>query len=124
MRPYVLGENAYVVLDGDLDISRRTELLAALPDPRALKHVMINLTRVGYVDSFILGALVQFRANFIAAGGRPEDLMLVLPRKGILERTFELTGLAKLFSIAYAEPADRIDEARHSSTSPGMTRNL
>lgn len=110
MRPYVLGENAYVVLDGDLDISRRTELLAALPDPHALKNVVINLTRVNYVDSFVLGSLVQFRANFIAAGGKPESLMLVLPREGILERTFDLTGLNKLFSIAYVEPAERLEE--------------
>lgn len=110
MRPYVLGENAYVVLDGDLDISRRTELLAALPDASALKHVVINLTRVSYIDSFMLGSLVQFRANFIAAGGKPENVMLVLPRKGILERTFELTGLNKLFAIAYAEPANVLED--------------
>lgn len=110
MRPYVLGENAYVVLDGDLDMSRRTELLAALPDPRALKHAVINLTHVAYIDSFMLGALVQFRANFVAAGNEPSNLMLVLLRGGILERTFELTGLNKLFSIAYVEPAERIED--------------
>lgn len=110
MRPYILGENAYVVLDGDLDISRRTELLAALPDPSVLKHIVINLTRVRYIDSFMLGSLVQFRANFITGGGKPENLMLVLPRGAVLERTFELTGLSKLFCIAYVEPADRVEE--------------
>lgn len=110
MRPYVLGENAYVVLDGDLDIGRRAELLAALPEASALKHIVINLTRVDYIDSFMLGSLVQFRANFIAAGGKPENVMLVVPRGGILERTFELTGLNKLFCIAYVEPAERVEE--------------
>lgn len=110
MRPYVLGETAYVVLDGDLDVTRKTEVLAALPDARALKHAVINLTRVSYIDSFMLGSLVQFRANFVAAGGKPENLMLVLPRGGILERTFELTGLTKLFSIAYVETVERISE--------------
>lgn len=110
MRPYILGENAYVVLDGDLDFSRRTELLAALPDPSALRNVVINLTRVTYIDSFMLGSLVQFRANFIAGGGKPENVMLVLPRTGILERTFELTGLNKLFSVAYVETAERVDD--------------
>lgn len=110
MRPYVQGENAYVVLDGDLDISRRTELLAALPDAKALKHVVINLTRVSFIDSFMLGSLVQFRANFIAGGGKPDDVMLVLPREGVLARTFELTGLNKLFAIAYAENAARMEE--------------
>lgn len=110
MRPYILGENAYVVLEGDLDLTRRTELLAALPDPHSLKHVVINLTRVSFIDSFMLGALVQFRANFIAAGGRPENVLLVLPRAGIMERTFELTGLNKLFAVAYVEPADRIED--------------
>lgn len=108
MRPYVLGETAYVVLDGDLDVTRRVEVLAALPDARALRHAVINLTRVTYIDSFMLGSLVQFRANFLAASGKPENLMLVLPRGGILERTFELTGLNKLFSIAYVETAERI----------------
>jgi anti-anti-sigma factor len=110
MRPYVVGENAYVVLEGDLDMPRRTELLAALPDPRALKHAVINLARVTYIDSFMLGVLVQFRANFAAAGNAPSNLMLVVPRGGILERTFELTGLNKLFSIAYVEPSERIEE--------------
>jgi anti-anti-sigma factor len=110
VRPYIAGENAYVVLDGDVDMSRRTELVAALPDPQPLKHAVINLTRVSYIDSFMLGALVQWRSNFIAAGGAPEDLILVLPRGGILQRTFELTGLHKLFSIAYVEPAERVAE--------------
>lgn len=110
MRPYVLGENAYVVLDGELDFSRRTELVAALPDAAVLRNVVINLTRVTYIDSFMLGSLVQFRANFIAGGGKPENIMLVLPRTGILERTFELTGLNKLFSIAYVETADSLDD--------------
>jgi anti-anti-sigma factor len=106
VRPYVLGETAYVVLDGDLNITRRTEVLAALPDARTLRHAVINLTRVSYIDSFVLGSLVQFRANFVAAGGKPENLMLVLPRDAILARTFELTGLNKLFSIAYATPPE------------------
>ncbi|HEY1978072.1 MAG TPA: STAS domain-containing protein [Candidatus Baltobacteraceae bacterium] len=110
MRPYVLGENAYVVLDGDLDISRKTEVLAALPEASVLRNVVINLTRVSYIDSFMLGSLVQFRANFIAGGGTPENLMLVLPRGGILERTFELTGLNKLFCIASLEAAPRVEE--------------
>jgi len=110
VRPYVLGENAYVVLDGDLDMTRRTELLAALPPPQALKHVVINLTRVTYIDSFMLGALVQFRANFVAGGAKPENLMLLVPRGGVLERTFELTGLNKLFLIAYVEPWAKIEE--------------
>jgi anti-anti-sigma factor len=110
MRPYVLGENAYVVLDGDLDISRRTELLAALPDPKTIKHIVINLTRVTYIDSFVLGALVQFRSNFLASNGKPDNFMLVVSRAGVLERAFELTGLNKLFTIAYVEPADRIED--------------
>lgn len=111
MRPYVLGENAYVVLDGDLDSSRRSELLAALPPPDTLKHVVINMTRVGYIDSFMLGALVQFRANFVAGGAKPENLILLVPRGGILERTLELTGLNKLFPIAYVEPSAKIEDA-------------
>lgn len=118
MRPYVLGENAYVVLDGDLDITRKTELLAALPDASALKHAVINLSRVTYIDSFMLGSLVQFRANFIAAGGKPENLMLVLPRGGILERTFELTGLNKLFPIAYVEARERFAEPASTLATP------
>jgi anti-anti-sigma factor len=108
VRPYVLGENAYVVLDGELDLSRKGELTAALPDPKSLKHVVINLTRVTYIDSFMLGALVQFRTNFVAAGGDPSNLILVLPHDGDLPRTFELTGLDKLFSIAHVDMGQRI----------------
>jgi anti-anti-sigma factor len=107
LRPYVLGENAYVVLDGELDLSRRTELLAALPDPKKIKHAVVNLLRATYVDSFMLGVLVQFRNNFIAGGGDPDDLLILLPREGVLRRTFEMTGLHKLFPMAYIEPAER-----------------
>jgi anti-anti-sigma factor len=104
LRPYVLGESAYVVLDGELDLSRKSELIAALPDPKTLKHAVINLTHATYLDSFMLGALVQFRTNFISGGGDPNNLMIVLPEQGVLRRTFEITGLHKLFPVAYAQP--------------------
>ena len=95
--------SAYVVLEGDLDIFRKSEVASALPDPARVDSVVINCSRAAYIDSLVLGMLVQFRRQFVAAGGDPRALVLMLPREGPIRRTFELTGLTRLFEIAYSE---------------------
>jgi anti-anti-sigma factor len=98
--------SAYVVLDGDLDLFRKAEVAAALPDPEKIESAIINCTKAAYIDSMILGMLVHFRRQFVAAGGDPQQLMLMLPKTGPIRRTFELTGLTRLFAIAYSDPTD------------------
>lgn len=103
MKPYVYGNSVYVVLDGDLDIDSREEIAEALPPPEQITGGVINLARATYVDSTLLGMLVQFRRNFIKSGGDPSNLILVLAKNGKVRRTFELTGMNRLFSVAYVE---------------------
>jgi anti-anti-sigma factor len=103
VKPYASGESAYVVLDGELDLSRREEIVAALPSPESISGGVINLTNATYVDSTVLGALVKFRRRFINNGGDAENLILVLAKAGPIRRAFEKTGLDRLFSVAYVE---------------------
>ena len=112
MRPYIVGENAYVVLDGELDIFTKVEMAGALPDPRSIRSAVINLTRARYLDSVAIGMLVGFRRNFLASGGDSNDLVLMLPKEGPVRRTFDITGLSKLFSVAYVEPTPLVPEER------------
>lgn len=88
VKPYVMGEGACVILDGELDLGRRGEISAALPAPESISGGAINLANASYVDSTVLGALVRFR------------------------RSFEKTGLNRLFAIAYVEPAPIPPEER------------
>jgi anti-anti-sigma factor len=109
VKPYLFGENAYVVLDGELDIFRRVEIASALPDPADVKTAVINLARATYIDSMVLGMLVGFRRAFVDAGGAVGNLVLMLPKEGPIRRTFEISGLTRLFPTAYVEPTD-VDE--------------
>lgn len=105
VKPYASGDSAYVVLDGELDLSKRDQVAAALPAPEAISGAVINLSNATYVDSTVLGALVRFRRAFINEGGDPDNLIIVLAKNGPIRRSFEKTGLNRLFAIAYAEPA-------------------
>lgn len=70
MKPYVFGDTSYIVLDGDLDLERHDEIAAALP----------------FVDSWLVGHLVQFRRKFVARGGDPANLIVLLPQSGDVRR--------------------------------------
>lgn len=65
---------------GDLDIDGREEIAEALPPPAQITGGVINLARATYVDSTLLGMLVQLRRNFIKSGGDPSNLILVLAK--------------------------------------------
>lgn len=112
VKPYASGESAYVVLDGELDLSRKEEIAGALPAPESLSGAVINLANATYVDSTVLGALVKFRRAFINHGGDSDSLIIVLAKNGPIRAAFEKTGLHRLFSIAYVEPAPRPPEER------------
>ena len=105
MRPYVFDDNAYVVLDGDLDLFRKDELRESLPSPDTVKTCVINLSRAEYIDSLVLGMLVAFRREFVASGNPPDNLTIILPKSGSVRTAFERTGLTRLFSIATIEPS-------------------
>ncbi len=104
LKPYVFGKSAYIVLEGDLDLGRRDDVAAALPAAESLNGVVINLARATYVDSSVMGTLVQFRRRFIECGGDSHNLVLLLPKEGEVRRAFELAGMTALFSIAFVQP--------------------
>jgi anti-anti-sigma factor len=98
---------AYVTLDGDLNYTRSKEVAVLLPDAGEVEHVVINCARAEFMDSFVMGMLVQLRRDFVAAGRDPQNLVIVLPASGTIRRAFEITGLTRIFSIAYAESEPR-----------------
>ncbi|HEX3670927.1 MAG TPA: STAS domain-containing protein [Candidatus Cybelea sp.] len=116
MKPYVFGNNAYAVLDGELDVGRKAEICAAMPDPAAVKSAVISLARATYIDSFAMGILVGFRREFMKHGGDPQNVFLILPKDGPIRRAFDSVGLNRLFSVAYAEPTLLVHE--HIASSP------
>lgn len=103
MRSYVLGDNAYVVLDGPLDLFNREEIVGALPDPSGLVSGVINIARATYIDSTIMGMLVGFRRKMLENGADPEALVIMLPHEGPVRRAFEMSGMNRLFSVAYID---------------------
>jgi anti-sigma B factor antagonist len=103
-----LGENAFVVtLAGEADLYTAPELERALEGVIALgaTAVVLDLADVTFVDSTTLAILVRYNARFGSLGG---DLVIVSDDRRVL-RTFEITGLAKMFRIQ-----DRLAEAVES----------
>lgn len=91
-----------IILDGDLDIAHKAQIAHVLSDRRTLESAAIDLSRATYIDSMVLGMLVQFRREFIHHGGRPKNLVLILPKDGPIRKVFEMTGLTGIFEIAHA----------------------
>ncbi len=66
---------------------------------RGVKRVIINLSKVEYLDSTGLGVLIGGLKRLREAGG---NLVLVAPGMRI-QRIFEITGLNKIFDIYATE---------------------
>ncbi len=78
-----------VVGAGELDAFVLPELVAAFDDTRGASRLVVDLTRVSFLDSTALGAVVRAARELGSAGG---ELRIVLPR-GPARRIFEITGL-------------------------------
>lgn len=92
-----------VDLVGELDVyqaPRLRERLEALVASGA-NSLVLNLTRVEYIDSTGLGTLVALRKLAIARGG---ELRLLCPNPSI-RRVFEITGLLTVFPFFDDESA-------------------
>ncbi len=118
MKPYFFGDNAYAVLEGELDAARKGDICAALPDPAVVKSVVISLARATYIDSLVMSVLVRFRREFMQHGGDPRNIFLILPKTGPIRRAFDGVGLQRLFSVAYAEPTLLVSEHIASPPKP------
>lgn len=93
------GPHAVVVVRGEIDAhtapALRERLLALVTD--GIDRLVVDLRNVEFIESVGLGTLVAARKRL-----RPYDksLCLVLgPEQSVLRRTFEITGLDKVFPI-------------------------
>lgn len=91
-------EGAYVVhVEGELDVYTAPRLKEALAEgmSRGHKLMVVDLTRVPFLDSTALGVLVGSLRQLRAEDG---DLRLVLSSPH-LEKLFHITGFDGMFSI-------------------------
>lgn len=90
-------------IEGEIDVYTSPQLkqdIVKLAE-QGTKHLIINLSKVEYLDSTGLGVLIGGLKRFREKEG---NLVLVGPGMRIL-RIFEITGLDKIFDI-YATEAD------------------
>jgi anti-sigma B factor antagonist len=87
--------------EGDIDINTSPQLKKAFDKLVQAKSqkVVINLQKVGYVDSSGLATIVEILKNFRGFGGKLKLCNLSNKVKSL----FEITKLEKLFDIADTE---------------------
>lgn len=108
-----LGGNAFVVAAaGEADMYTAPRLEQALEGVIGLggTSVAVDLAEVSFIDSTVLAVLLRFRERFHALGG---DLVVVSEDRRVL-RTFEITGLDRIFTIE-RRLAEGIEAIRPSS---------
>jgi anti-sigma B factor antagonist len=90
------GDVALVVVRGELDMATAPQLRETLAAVlRECRHVVVDLERVDFVDSFGIGILL---GGLKRARGQGGGLVLVCTSRTVL-RPFEITGLDRVFSI-------------------------
>ena len=97
------AEGGARVLDlaGEVDVYTAPQLRSAIMGEveRGTKHLLINLHRVGYMDSTGLGILIGGVKRLRESGGA---LLLIGPTPRIA-RIFEITGLNTIFNVYASE---------------------
>ncbi|MDZ7679423.1 MAG: STAS domain-containing protein [Acidimicrobiales bacterium] len=86
-----------LIVSGDLDVATapqvRSEVVRLLGD--GISDLVIDLTRVDFIDSFGLGVLVGALKRVRGAGGHL-GLVITEPR---VRKVFEVTGLDRVFEL-------------------------
>jgi anti-sigma B factor antagonist len=93
-----LGGNAFIItLTGEADLHNAPQLDRALQGVLGLggTAVAVDLGEVSFIDSTVLGVLLRYHPRFKTLGG---DLLIVAQDRRVL-RTFEITGLDRVFRI-------------------------
>jgi anti-sigma B factor antagonist len=93
------GTHAVVTVHGEIDAHTAPVMRERMLDlvTQGIDRLVVDLRNVGFIESVGLGTLVAVRKRL-----RPADksLCLVLaPDQAVLRRTFEITGLDKVFPI-------------------------
>jgi len=102
-------------LRGSLDIATAPSLRAALLEAagQGKREIVVDLTRVEFIDSTGLGSLIGAHRRAQEEGG---SLRLVV-NEGPLSRLLAITGLVRVFSI-HATLDDALRETRRAVTQP------
>jgi anti-sigma B factor antagonist len=93
-----------IALAGDVDISSRAAMCGALDEALSARPslVVVDFSRLSFLDSTGVNCLVQARADGEAVGCR----FVVRNATGIARRVLEITGLSDLMG----EESDRVDD--------------
>jgi anti-sigma B factor antagonist len=94
-------QTSLIDLEGEVDVYTAPQLkqqIITLLDS-GVKHVVVNLSAVDYLDSTALGVLIGGLKRLRERNG---TLDLICPNQRI-KRIFEITGLDKIFDIYAAE---------------------
>ncbi len=100
--PRTVGEGIRALdLEGEVDVYTAPLLRQAIVEQvdGGVKHLLVNLSRVEYLDSTGLGILIGGVKRLKEQGG---SLRLVGPSARIT-RIFEITGLNKIFDVYATE---------------------
>ncbi|AGL18218.1 anti-sigma-factor antagonist [Actinoplanes sp. N902-109] len=85
-------------LEGDLDLDSADEVrdtLAAAAKGTGCRYLHVDVSRLGFIDSYALGALVSARNSAAAVG---VTLTLIDP-SGPVRKAIQVTGLAHVFGL-------------------------
>lgn len=85
-------------LDGELDLDSADEVrdsLAAAAKGTGCRYLHVDVSRLTFIDSYALGALVSARNSAAAAG---VTLTLVDPSQPV-RKAIQVTGLADVFGL-------------------------
>lgn len=95
-RKELARDTSLLEVEGDLDLASAPSLKWALADLQSAEshHVVVDLSRVGFIDSTALGVLVGAQ-RALEPGVR---LAIACSEENVL-RIFELTGLDGMFEI-------------------------
>ena len=94
------NRTAHVTLTGEYDIYNCSSIERLLPPLRSVERVVIDCSRVKYMDTAALGVLVRYRRECTDAGLQP-DITIIAPQ-GSLRKIFEIVGFVKLFNVVDA----------------------
>ncbi|HYF93457.1 MAG TPA: anti-sigma F factor antagonist [Symbiobacteriaceae bacterium] len=106
MEHLTVGSNLVTRLSGELDLVAAAEfrrLVDDLVDRRKIRHLVVNLERVTFLDSSFLGALLGRYKRLQQEGGR----MAVVGTPPSVRPTLEASGIYKILS-EYRSEADAL----------------
>ena len=113
-RPVEYGRVVRITLQGDLDLYRRGEVVAALPRPQTVDRLIVDCSRVTSLDSSIMAVLMHYRRDFLNAGHDAANLVVIVNPS--IRRFFEIVGLQSFLTL--------VTTASHGETSTADVRDV